>query len=366
MENITKIILSLVFIAIIVSAAFGYLYLAQPAPAVALSGSGATFPVPLLNTMITQYHSTKNNVQITYDPVGSSNGIAALEAKTVDFACSDAPLSTSDRVKIPNVLHIPETIGAVAVSYNLDGVSSSLHLTGEVLADIFNGKITKWNHPAIQTLNSNINLPNQNITVVHRSDGSGTTFIFTSYLTQASSTWADRIGSGKTVSWPVGLGANGNTGLAGVIQANPYTIGYIELAYVLENNMTVAAIQNPSGNWITPSLECTQIAAQSGASSGLPTGQDDWSSVSLLNALDPQAYPIVSFSYTFVYQELNVIPSMTGDRAKALVGFLWWMVHEGQELAPNLSYAHLPTNVIEVNEQAIESITYNGQRVFSK
>lgn len=361
MQNNAKIVLALVAIIIIVTGTFSYLYFAQPAPAVALSGSGATFPSPLLNAIIAKYSDTKRNVQITYDPVGSSNGISALEAKTVDFACSDAPLSVSERVKAPNALHIPETIGAVVVAYNLEGISSGLHLTGAVLADIFRGKISKWNDPVIQNINPQIALPDHNITVVHRSDGSGTTFIFTKFLCTASSSWATEIGSGKTVTWPVGLGANGNQGLASVVQANSDTIGYIELAHVLQNNVTVAAIQNPSGNWIVPSLESTQIAAQSSASSGLPAGNEDWAEVSLLNSQDPQAYPIVSFSYTLVYQELNVIPSMTFDKAKALVEFLWWMVNDGQQLAPELSYVPLPANVVQANEEAIRSITYNGQ-----
>jgi phosphate ABC transporter, phosphate-binding protein len=313
--------------------------------------------------MITSYHNQKNNIQITYDATGSSSGIAALEAKTVDFACSDAPLSASDSAKAPNVLHIPETIGAVTIAYNLADVSSGLNLTGSVLADIFAGKITCWNDPAIQNLNT-VKLPNQNITVVHRSDGSGTTFIFTSYLTKSSSTWASSVGSGKTVDWPTGLGASGNAGVASVVQTNTLTIGYIELAYALQNNMTVAAILNPSGHWVTPSLASIQVAAQSAASSGLPAANQDWSNVSLLDAKDPDAYPIVSFSYTLVYQELNVIPSMSMDRARAIADFMWWMIHDGQQLAPGLSYVQLPANVVQADEAAIRSITYNGQVVF--
>jgi phosphate transport system substrate-binding protein len=363
MNKLTQIIISLVIIVGLLLSVVSYLYLNQPAPTVALSASGATFPAPLLNAMITSYHQRKSNIQITYDATGSSSGIAALEAKTVDFACSDAPLSSSDRSKAPNVLHIPETIGAVTVAYNLAGVSSGLNLTGQVLADIFAGKITHWSDPAIQNLNT-VTLPDQNITVVHRSDGSGTTYIFTSYLTKSSTTWANSVGSGKTVDWPSGLGANGNSGVATVIQANPFTIGYTELAYALQNNMTVAAIQNPSGHWVTPSLASIQVAAQSAASSGLPAANQDWSNVSLLDVKDPAAYPIVSFSYTMVYQELNVVPSMSIDRARAIVDFLWWMVHDGQELASGLSYVQLPNNVVAADEAAIRSIIYNGQVVF--
>lgn len=214
-----------------------------------------------------------------------------------------------------------------------------------------------------KTIHPDLSLPNHEITVVHRSDGSGTTFIFTSYLSKASSSWADSIGHGKTVDWSVGLGANGNLGVASVLQANPYTIGYLELACIIQNDITVAALQNPSGNYVTPSLESSQIAAQSGASAGLPAGDEDWSNVDLLNAQDSDAYPIVSFTYTLVYKELNVVPSMTQDKATALVDFLWWMIHDGQQNAPELEYVQLPNNVIQVNEAAVRSITFYGESV---
>ena len=359
MRNSIKVIITVIIITIILSSVLSYLYVSQPAPTVELSGSGATFPAPLLNSMINQYHIQKPNIQITYDPIGSSNGIAALEAKTVDFACSDAPLSVSDRQKASNVLHIPVTIGAVTVAYTLDGISTGLNLTGPILADIFSGKITNWCDSAIQSLNS-ITLPNHDITVVHRSDGSGTTFIFTSYLSKSSLTWNNTVGSGKFVVWPTGLGANQNAGVATLIQTNDYTIGYVELAYALQNNMTVAALQNPSGNWVIPSLQSIQKAAESAASSGLPAASEDWSEVSLLDANNSFAYPIVSFSYTLMYKELNVVPSMSYDKAKAIVGFLWWMVHDGQDLSTGLSYSTLPANVVQLDEQAIGSITYNG------
>jgi phosphate ABC transporter phosphate-binding protein len=363
MKNITAIFVAILAMAVAVAAVFGYLSFIQPPQAVALSGSGATVPAPLLTAMIDEYHTKKSNIQITYDPVGSSGGINKLVSKTVDFACSDAPLSSQDRANAPNALHIPESIGAVAVAYNLKGISGGLQLSGPVLADIFTGAITRWTDPAITRLNPTVTLPDAPITVVHRSEGSGTTFIFTSYLCEVSTSWERTVGAGKTVTWPVGLSAEGNPGVAGVVQGQQNTIGYIELAYVIENNMTAAAVQNPAGNYVTPSLESTQIAAQSGASSGLPAGNEDWTSISLLNTPDAQAYPLVSFTYTLVYQELNVVPSMTADKASSLVDFLWWMVHDGQNLAPNLEYAKLPSNVVAVNEASIRSITFNGQPV---
>ena len=200
---------------------------------------------------------------------------------------------------------------------------------------------------------------------MHRSDGSGTTYIFTSYLTVSSSQWSEEVGRGKSVGWLAGIGAPGNTGVASVIQGNKYLMGYIELSYALANNMTLVAVQNPAGNWILPSLESIQVAVESGAASGLPAGNESWTNVNILNAPDPQAYPIASFTYILTYQELNVISSMNLEKATALVEFLWYVVHDGQELASDLIYAPLPSNVVQVNEATIKSITFNGQQLLT-
>jgi phosphate ABC transporter phosphate-binding protein len=302
---------------------------------------------------------------VNYQSIGSGGGISALQAKTVDFAGSDAPLSATEMNNIPNALHIPETIGAVTICYNLPGIQTGLHLTGQIIADIYQGSISMWNAPAIQNLNPNVTLPARSIVTVHRSDSSGTTFIFTGYLKASSASWASAVGQGKTVSWPNApggaIGNNNNAGVASTVNGTQYSIGYVELAYALQNGMTVAAVQNPSGNWILPTLESTTIAAQSVASVGLPAGNASWTSVNVLNAPGAQAYPIVSFSYLLVYKELNVIPNMTLDKATALVQFLWYVVHDGQQLAPGLAYAQLPSNVVELNEATIRSITFNGQ-----
>lgn len=364
MKTTSKIILAIVAIAIIAGGVAGYIYLSQPAgeeETVLLNGSGATFPYPLLDSMITQYKQIKPNVQINYQPIGSGGGISALEGNLVDFAGSDAPLGAADRELAPNALHIPETIGAVTVAYNIPNIPTGLNLTGKVIADIFQGKVTKWNDPAIQDINPDTTLPAKDIVVAHRSDGSGTTFIFTGYLSAVSTDWEQAIGQGKTVAWPVGLGGNGNTGVAGIVQGTEYTIGYVELAYALENSMTVAAIQNPAGNYVSPTLETTTAAVQSKASQGLPAGNADWENVDVLNAPGAQAYPIVSFTYLLVYKELNVIPGMTQTKATALVQFLWWVVHDGQQLGPALEYAPLPSNVVQIDETSIQSITFNGQ-----
>jgi phosphate transport system substrate-binding protein len=359
-------VIAAVVIVILVGSVAAYVFTSKPAAetTITLQGAGATFPYPLLNSIIGNYSTNvKPNVQVNYQPIGSGGGISAYKQSqaTVDFAASDAPLSASDAANIPNALHIPETIGAVTIAYNLPGVPTGLHLTGKVIADIFQGTITKWNDPAIQNLNPTTTLPAETINTVHRSDGSGTTFIFTSYLSASSSLWNTSIGAGKSVSWPVGSGSAGNTGVAGTIQGSVNTIGYVELAYVLENHMTVAAVQNPAGNWVLPSLDSTTVAVQAGASSGLPTGAASWAGVSLLNTSDANAYPIVSFTYLIVYKELNVLSDMTTAKATALVQFLWYVVHDGQDFAPELSYAKLPANVVQIDETTIQSITFNGQ-----
>ena len=366
--NTKYAIISIIAIAIILGSVVAYIYLSQPsgtsAQTINLNGAGATFPYPLLDSMIKNYSgNVKPNVQINYQSIGSGGGISAMHDKTVDFGASDAPLTATDMDNVPNALHIPETIGAVTVAYNLPGFASGLHLTGQVIADIFEGKITKWNDPAIQNLNSGITLPNEGINTIHRSDGSGTTFIFTSYLSASSTSWDNSVGAGKSVSWPVGTGSNGNTGVASTVNGTRYAIGYVELAYILQNGMTVAAVQNPSENWVLPSLDSTTAAVQSGASSGLPSGDASWTNVSLLNAPATNAYPIVSFTYLLSYKDLNVLSDMTQDKATALVQFLWYVIHDGQNLAPELSYAKLPSNVVAIDETTIQSITFNGHQL---
>ena len=331
-----------------------------PVPA-SLTGAGATFPYPLLNAMITDYTTAKPYIQVNYQSIGSGGGISAMQQKTVDFGATDAPLSATEMNNIPNALHIPETIGAVTVTYNLPGIATGLHLTGQVIADIYQGTITMWNDPAIQNLNPTITLPAKTIVVVHRSDSSGTSFVFTGYLSASSSAWSSAVGQGKAVAWPTGLGASGNAGVAGTVEGTAYTIGYVELAYSIENSMKVAAVQNPTGNWVMPTLASTTAAAQAVASAGLPSGGASWTSVNILNAPVSNAYPIVSFSYIIVYKELNVIPGMTQSDATALVQFLWYVVHNGQNQAPALSYASLPSNVVQIDETTIQSITFNGQ-----
>jgi phosphate transport system substrate-binding protein len=328
----------------------------QPTVAVTLNGAGSTFIQPVMNAMISNYQSATPTVAINYQGIGSGAGISALQGRTVDFAASDAPLQAADQAKAPNALTIPMTIGAVTVAYNVPGIKSNMHLTGKVVADIFAGNVTKWNDPEITSLNGNLTLPSQNVLVVHRSDSSGTTFVFTGYLTQQSAGWNKTFGQAKSIGWPVGLGANGNAGVAGVVQGSQYTIGYVELAYALSNNMAVASIQNAAGNWVLPTLASSAAAATS--VSGLPAGNASWASVNLLNEPGATTYSIVTFSYVIVYKDLSVNSNENINQAGALVKFLWWAAHTGQGQAQALSYVPLPQNVVTIDEAAIQSITF--------
>ena len=347
-------------LALLVFCAFSFNSFAQ----LKLNGAGATFPYVIYSKWFDEYHK-KTGIEFNYQSIGSGGGIKAIQQKTVDFAGSDAPLKASEAENIPNALHIPETIGAVTVTYNLPGIPTGLKLTGQVVADIYLGTITMWNDNAIASLNPTLTLPDQSILVVHRAESSGTSFVFTGYLSAVSSTWVNAVGQGKSVEWPVGVGVNNNAGVAGTVEGTAYAIGYVELAYTVENQMKVAAIQNAAGNYIIPTLASTTAAAQSVASAGLPAGAASWSSVNILNAPGADSYPIVSFSYIIVYKELNVISTMTQAKAVALVQWLWYMVHDGQNLASDLSYAPLPSNIVTVNEATIRSITYNGVQLYT-
>ncbi len=359
------IILAVIVIAIIAAAAVSYIVLSQQSnsPAnVSLNGAGATFPYPLINAMITDYTRTHSTILVDYQSVGSGAGINQLIAKTVIYAGSDAPLSANETNYLPTALHIPETIGAVTIAYNLPSVPTGLHLTGDIVAKIYLGQITKWNDAEITALNPGTTLPDQNIIIARRSDSSGTTFVFTGYLSKVNSVWNTTVGQAKNPTWPAGVamvGSSGNQAVAQYVNSTQYSIGYVELAYTIQNRMTVAAIQNPQGNFIMPTLASTTAAAQS--ITGLPAGNETWRNVNLLNVNASTAYPIVTFSYLIVYKELNVISGMTQTQATALVQWLWYVVHDGQNLASGLSYAPLPSNVVTIDETTIKSITFNGQ-----
>jgi len=360
---VAVIVIALALVAVAVLAG---LFNPTPVQRITLLGSGATFPYPLITKWSSAYvNDTGGRVQVNYQGIGSGAGIQAITAKTVDFAGSDAPLKPSERAAAPGLLHIPETIGAVTAAYNVASLSSGLNLTGHVLGEIFLGKITTWNHANISALNRGVVLPSSTITVVHRSDSSGTTFVWTSYLHLANPGWNSSV-VGKSINWPVGIGASGNAGVAGKILTTPDSIGYVELAYTVQNSMKVGKIRNPAGNFISPSLASTAAAAASAPT--FPSPEGDWNNVTILNAAGANSYPIASFTYLLVYKELNKIgTSMTQAKAQALVDFLWWCVHDpgGQQYATSLVYPTLPPTVVTLDEQAIRSMTFNGQTLHS-
>jgi len=358
-------VVAVVVVLIAVAALAGWFSPPTQKVTITLLGAGATFPYPLISKWSSAYENATAGgptvVHVNYQSIGSGGGIAQITAKTVDFAGTDAPLKPSERAAAPGLLHIPETIGAVTAAYHLTGIASGLNLTGPVLVQIFLGNVVNWNDASIQSLNPTVTLPSTAIHVVHRSDSSGTTFVWTSYLHASDSTnWNSSL-VGKSINWPVGIGSSGNAGVAGTIINTADSVGYVELAYAVQNGMTVAKIRNPAGNFILPSLSTAAAAASNVPT--LPSPDGDWQNVTLLNAAGANSYPVVSFTYLLVYKELSTIgSSMTQAKAKALVDFLWWAVHDpgGQSYSEALAYPKLPQAVIMHDEDAINSITFNG------
>lgn len=318
---------------------------------VTLNGAGSSFDHPLFSTMFDEYSKVKPNIRVNYQPVGSGAGIKQLSDETVDFGATDAPMKSEEEkaAKGGEVLHIPITLGAVAISYNIPDVSQSLKLTPAVLTDIFLGKITKWNDPKIAADNAGVKLPNLAINIAHRSDGSGTTDIFTDYLSKVSTEWSSKVGKGKSVNWPIGVGGKGNSGVAAAIQQTPGTIGYVELAYAKQNDMPYAQIKNKAGQWVKPSLEGASAAAD-GAQ--IP---DDMK-VSIVDADGEKAYPISAFSWVILYKDQS-------DKTKgtALVELLDWMIHDGQNNAEALDYAKLPDSLVQREEAMLKTVTSQGE-----
>jgi len=360
--NKAFIILALVVAAIvIIAAAFatGLFSGGASKESVTITGAGATFPMPLILKWADEYHNeTNGKVKVNYGGGGSGAGITQIKDKHVEFAGTDAPLSASESTTY-GLVHIPETLGAVAVAYNEPNLLA-LKLDGPTLSRIFMKNITVWDDPAIAALNPGITLPTDHITTVVRSDSSGTTFVFSGYLAAVSQEFDSLYGQGKSVNWPNAIGASGNPGVTQTVRTTPHSIGYIELAYAIQNQVPFAQLKNHDGNFVTPSLETTSAAAA--ASSTLPSGDGDWSQVNILDAPGANSYPIASFSYILIYKELyNGQTKMNRTAAEALVEFLWWIVHsDGQSYADELYYAPLPTSVVSGNEATLNSITYNG------
>ena len=313
-----------------------------------LTGAGATFPYPLYSKWFSDYAS-QEGVKINYQSIGSGGGIRQLSEGTVDFGASDSPMSDEDIAKAKGpIMHFPTVLGAVAVTYNLPALTAPLKLSGDVLADIFAGRITKWNDPRIAGMNAGLSLPADDILVVHRSDGSGTTFVFTDYLAAVSPSWASGPGRGKEVPWPVGLGGKGNEGVAGQVKQTPGAIGYVELAYAKQNNLSTAAIRNASGNFVAPTPE-GMTAAAAAVSANLP-GDTDYR-LTIVNAAGADAYPISSFTWILVYRDQS-------DAAKGakMKDFLRWALTEGEKQAAALDYAPLPESMASRLVARIDSI----------
>lgn len=340
------------------------------APA-SLLGAGATFPAPLIQKWTVQYGQLNPGITISYNPIGSGGGIQQITQKTVDFGASDAPLNDKQLAAAPGLVLFPETLGGVAVTYNLVkfGVPNStvLHFTGPVLASIFAGNITTWNDPQIQALNPGVALPTNQITVVHRSDGSGTTYAFTNYLSVVDSAWATEVGYSTSVTWPVdkqatGVGGKGNAGVAGAVVNTPGSIGYVDVIYAVQNNLGVGAVQNAAGNFVTPNIQ--SILAAAASATGTPNPND--LRLHIVNASGDQSYPIATYTYILIYKDMSAQPSMTLDKAKALANFLWWAIHDGQQYSSALIYVPLPQNVVAADEQLLKSLNYQGQPLLSQ
>ncbi|MBT5855065.1 phosphate ABC transporter substrate-binding protein PstS [bacterium] len=319
-----------------------------------LLGAGATFPYPLYSKMFSTYHK-QTGVRVNYQAIGSGGGIRQMKNETVDFGASDAFINDKKMDSMPHQLvHIPIVLGAVAVPYNVPGISG-LKFTPEVLANIFLGKIKKWNHSQIQSINPNKTLPSLPITVVHRSDGSGTTFIFTDYLTKVNTNWAKKVSRGKSVKWPIGIGGKGNAGVAGFVKNTPGAIGYTELVYALQNKMDVGIIKNKSGNYITPSLHTASLAAKG----KIP----DDTRITLTDTSARKGYPISGFTWILLNQDQK-FKKRSLTQAQETVKLIKWMISkEGQALAKPLGYAPLPTSAIIKAHRLLNSITYGSTKI---
>jgi phosphate transport system substrate-binding protein len=320
----------------------------------ALTGAGATFPAPLYQKWFDQYNQL-TQVQVNYQAIGSGGGIQGIQDQTIDFGASDAPM-TDDQLKAAKggpIFHIPTALGAIVPTYNIPGVSGTLRFTGDTIAGIYLGDISKWNDPKLLADNPQLAQVNEDIVSVHRSDGSGTTFGFTDYLSKVSPDWKSKVGNGTSVNWPTGLGGSGNPGVAGEVQQNPYSIGYVELIYALQNNLSYGQVRNKAGQWITPSLDSVTAAA----TASLQTIPADLR-FSIVDAPGDTSYPISTATWMLAYQN-----ETDAAKALALTRLLWWETHDGQQVNSSLQYAVVPPALTAKSEQFILQINVNGKPV---
>jgi len=342
----------------------------QPAVSVSLLGAGATFPAPLIQEWTVEYNKLNPSITINYNAIGSGAGIQQITAKTVDFGASDAPLNDKQLGAAPGLVLFPETLGGVAITYNLAsfGISNAtvLNFNGQVLASIYEGVITKWNDPAIQQLNPGVSLPSNPITAVHRSDGSGTSYAFTNFLSVVDMTWNKTVGYSTSVTWPVdklanGVGAKGNAGVAGTVTNTPGAIGYVDVIYAVQKHLGVGAVLNAAGKYVQPTLQSILYAAQN--ATGTPNPQD--LRLHIVNAAGAQSYPIATYTYLLTYKDMSLNPDLDINKAKALAQFFWWAIHDGQQYSQALIYVPLPQNVVSADEQLIQSLNFQGQSLLS-
>jgi phosphate transport system substrate-binding protein len=312
-----------------------------------INGAGATFPYPLYSKWFSDYNKLHPNVEINYQSIGSGGGVRQLIAQTVFFGASDAPMTDEQMKQAPGkILHFPMVLGAVVPVYNVEGAPANMKFTGPVLADIFLGKIKKWSDPAIAKLNPGVKLPATDITVVHRSDGSGTSFIWVDYLAKVSPEWKQKVGVSSSVNWPIGVGGKGNEGVAGLVTQTPGSLGYVELVYALQNKINYGSVQNQAGEFVTPSTDSVTAAA-AGAAATMPK---DFR-VSLTNPPGAGAYPISSFTWILLYEDAK-----DKKLAKVMVDFITWALSDGQKTAPQLGYAAVPQTVIQAELEQLKQV----------
>jgi phosphate transport system substrate-binding protein len=325
---------------------------------VRLNGAGATFPYIIYQNWIVTYNQKFDNVELNYQSIGSGGGIRQFSDNTVDFGGSDAPMTDSAIAAVKgNVLHLPTVLGAVVPAYNLPGFTGKVRFTPDILADIFLGKLTKWNDARLAAANPGVTLPNTDVIVVHRSDGSGTTYVWVDYLTKVSPEWAQKVGRGTSVNWPVGLGGRGNEGVAATVRQTPGAVGYVELGYAEQTRMAVGQVQNKSGNFITPTVE-TVTAAAAGAMSDM--GPDTDFRVSITNPSGAQAYPVASFTWLLVRKQYP-----DAAKARELAKFIWWALNDGQAQAARLGYAPLPKEMLPWIQARLKTVTAAGRPVWA-
>lgn len=320
------------------------------ADALLINGAGATFPYPIYSKWFDEFHKINADDQFNYQSIGSGGGIRQIQAKTVDFGASDGPMSDEQLNAVKNlgrsILHFPTVLGGVVPIYNIEGVNDKINFTQRAISEIYLGKITNWNDPEIQSSNPDLKLPSAQIVVVHRSDGSGTSYCWTDFLSKINPEWKSKVGKGTAVNWPTGLGGKGNEGVAGLVKQTPNSIGYVELIYASQNNMTYGRLQNSSGKFVNCTLASVSEAAASVANK-MPA---DFR-VSITNPPGADAYPAATFTWLLIYQVQS-----NKEKGQALVQFLKWMLADGQKFAEQLGYAPLPPQVVELEKSAIEKI----------